>query len=70
MQNDKSTLSTRKILCHDVPAWVTDQSVFFVTIRSEKMNPILLIQQETALFIRDSFFYRQKLGQWQIHFCC
>ena len=67
MLNDESTLPKRKKLCHHVPTWITDKSIFFITICCEKTNPVPLTQLETATFIRDSFFYRQSLGQWQVH---
>ena len=67
MPNDESVLPIRKNLCHQVPVWVTDQPVFFITICCEKENPVPLTQHETAALIRDSFFFRQRLGQWQIH---
>ena len=68
MHIDKPVLPTRKRICHVAPVWITDQPVFFITICCEKTNRIELTQPESAAFICDSFFYRQKLGQWHVHY--
>ena len=62
-----SVLPKRHRLPHGTPFWVTEGSVFFITINCKKRNDNQLCLSFTAGAIRESVAFRQRLGDWWIH---
>lgn len=56
----------RRRLPHDVPSWVSDDAVFFITICCRPRGANQLCVEPTASRIWQAADYRVELGQWWI----
>ena len=60
------TLPVRKTLPHDVPAWVADGAIFFVTINALPRGENVLASTVSATSVWDAFRFRHDLGEWYL----
>jgi REP element-mobilizing transposase RayT len=51
-------------LKHDIPSWVADDAVFFITVCCKQRHVNSLAKPEVADKIRESLAHRQSLRQW------
>ena len=63
----RASLPCRHKLPHDLPSWVSDGSVFFITINCLQRGENQLCLPAIASSIRESVIFRQRLGHWWIH---
>ena len=54
----------QRTLDHDIPSWVAEDAVFFITVCCRQRHVNRLARPEMADKIRESLIYRQSLRQW------
>jgi len=54
----------KRKLNHDIPPWVVEDAVFFITVCCRQRNVNSLAKPEIADAIRESLAHRQTLRQW------
>ena len=54
----------KRKLDHNIPHWVAEDAVFFITVCCRHRHINSLAKPEIADKIRESLFYRQSLRQW------
>jgi len=59
-------LPCRKKLPHDVPSWVSDGSVFFLTVACKKRGINSLCREDMAAALVESLRFRMQNGIWWI----
>ncbi len=57
----------RKQLPHDIPSWVSDGAIYFITICAQPRGVNQLCHPEVAAWIRESMEFRQARGDWWVH---
>lgn len=60
-------LPKRAALPHDIPSWVSDGAVFFVTINCLQRGANELCIPAIAESLRESIAFHQQLGDWWVH---
>jgi len=60
-------LPERKHLPHDIPAWVRDGAVYFITICATPRATNQLCLPERAMKFWESMNYRQARGEWWVY---
>ena len=60
-------LPKRKNLPHDVPSWVSDDAVFFITVCCRERNVNQLCRADIASGLFESVEFRQQQGDWFVH---
>ena len=65
--NSEQPLPCRKRLPHEIPIWVSNGAVYFVTICTVPKGVNQLAVPETARMIRKSMSYQMNRGIWWIH---
>ena len=60
-------LPQRKKLQHEVPYWVSDSAVYFITICTQPRGVNQLCRPEVAAWLRESMDFREARGDWWIH---
>ncbi len=59
----------RSKLPHDVPPWVGDQAIYFLTLCAQPRGVNQLCHPQIAQRILESIVYRHEQHQWWVHFC-
>ncbi|MBN1268123.1 MAG: transposase [Kiritimatiellae bacterium] len=62
-------LPKRKRLPHDIPSWVSDDAVFFITVCCRDRGVNQLCRGDVASAIFESVQFRQERGDWFVHLC-
>ena len=57
----------RKTLPHEMPAWVGDGSIFFITINCRPRGQNQLALASTAVAVEASLFHQQTTRAWWVH---
>ncbi len=57
----------RKKLPHDIPDWIKDDAIFFITVQCDGTHN-QLARNDVAEAVKESLSHRQVLGQWWVHF--
>ena len=60
-------LPQRKKLPHEVPSWVSDSAVYFITSCTHPRGVNQLCRPEVAAWLRESMDFREARGDWWIH---
>lgn len=60
-------LPVRKKLSHEIPNWVKDGAIYFVTINCARRTLNQLAHPAIANAVEQSLLHRQNLNQWWIH---
>jgi putative transposase len=60
-------LPKRKKLPHEIPSWVSDGAIYFITICTQPRGVNQLCRPKEAAWIRESMDFRQARGDWWIH---
>jgi putative transposase len=59
----------RKRMPHDIPSWVSDDAIFFITICCAQRGINQLCQEPMASLLFESIEFRQQKGVWYMHLC-
>ena len=62
-----STLPDRKRLPHDVPSWVPDGAIYFITICTKPRGQNQLCHEVLAEWLWDTLRFRQERQEWWLH---
>lgn len=65
----EAALPRRKKLPHDIPSWVGDDSLYFLTLCTLPRGRNQLCHPHLARQIQESMAYRAALGQWWVALC-
>jgi putative transposase len=65
--NDIDPYPRRKRLSHDIPSWVSDGSVYFITICASPRGQNQLCHMDLSGWIWDSLQFRQDRSEWWVH---
>ena len=60
-------LPQRKKLPHEVPPWVADGAVFFISVNCAPRGTDSLCRSSVASLIAESFRFRHERGDWFVH---
>lgn len=60
-------LPVRKGLPHDVPSWVADGAIFFITVCAKPRGNNSLCRHDVPARLWESVLYRTNIGQWWPH---
>ena len=60
-------LPQRKNLPHEIPSWVSDGDVYFITICANPKGVNQLCHPEVAVRLWESMGFRQSRGEWWMH---
>ncbi|MDR1498141.1 MAG: transposase [Puniceicoccales bacterium] len=60
-------LPVRRKLPHEIPHWVKDGAIYFITINCAQRGPNQLTNPAIADAIEQSLLHRQSMYQWWIH---
>ena len=58
----------RKQLPHNIPDWVPDNAIYFITINSKEHDKNVLANNTVANIIKDSFKFKQDCGELYVYF--
>ncbi len=68
-RDNHAVLPHRKNLPHEVPSWVPEGAVYFLTVCCAERITNTLARQEIAQALFASMRFRQEQGQWWVHLC-
>lgn len=64
---DYAMLAQRKKLTHEVPNWVPDGALFFITINTQPRGKNQLCHNDIATWLWETILFRAERGEWFIH---